>query len=301
MNKNNRISLKKLSVFSIILLASFLNIIYASEENNDKYLIIDNISVWKYKDNTWYNTSIPNNDNYYLTYIDNKYLGMHKIKGQSKYILYDNNNNIVQYSGELFAYSNNFNIKNETFIIDEISDEKLKEVNSILDMNLNKNDLSINEWVSIDLDNNGAEDEIISVSNLDALDEQSKYFNLVYIILNNGNKQILINENIEERDVLNAPIYKIKYIFSIDSNYDNLIFEEGYFSNVDETRNLLFENNNGLYNKVTIETEQKNTNKEIDKKEDYTFYIVLAIILVIFLLAYLIFNIIKNREDSMDD
>ena len=300
MNKNNRISLKKLSVFSIILLASFLNIIYASEENNDKYLIIDNISVWKYKDNTWYNTSIPNNDNYYLTYIDNKYLGMHKIKGQSKYILYDNNNNIVQYSGELFAYSNNFNIKNETFIIDEISDEKLKEVNSILDMNLNKNDLSINEWVSIDLDNNGAEDEIISVSNLDALDEQSKYFNLVYIILNNGNKQILINENIEERDVLNAPIYKIKYIFSIDSNYDNLILEEGYFSNVDSTKNILLENNNGLYNKVTIETEQKNTEK-IDNKTDYTLYIVLAIILLIFMLGYFIFNIIKNREDVMDD
>ena len=300
MSKKNKIIIK--GIFIAFALLLFTNKIYADATSNDKLLIIDNISIWNYKDNTWYKKDTLVNNGYFLVYIDNKYYGMYKVKGIKDFILYDNDNNIVPYEGELFAHTNNFEIKNRSFKIETVSEDIINEINSISGVLLKESDLSINEYIKIDLDNNGIYDEIINVSNLDALDEQTKYFNLAFIKLNNSEKQIIINDEVQPKDLLNAPIYNVKYIFNNNDNkYDSIILEEGYFSNVDETKNLLLESNNGFYNKVIIEKEQNDSNQIIEDKEDYTLYIVLAIILVIFLLSYFIFKKIKNREDVMDD
>lgn len=295
--KNNKIFLLRKIVFIIAVLLLLISKSYADDINNDKLLVISNIDTWEYKNGTWYKKNTLSSKSYFSVYVDNKYHGVYKIN--ETYNLYDNDNNIVHYNGELFAYTNNFNIKNKEFNIDKITDEKLNEINSILGTTLENKDLSINEYIKVDLDNNGINDEIISISNLDALDEQSKYFNLIYIKLNNKDKQVLVNDTIPEKEVLNAPIYQIKYIFNLNNNYDNIIFEEGYFSNANNTKNIMYENINESYSKVVIEKEQEKTNTVI--KKDYTLYIVLAIVLIIFFIGYFIFNKIKNKEDVMDD
>lgn len=67
--------------------------------------------------------------------------------------------------------------------------------------------------------------------------------------------------------------------------------------------NIVLKNENNIINIPTNNgnTISNNNIKPSNNISDYTLYIVLAIILVLFLLGYLIFNIIKNKEDVMDD
>ena len=271
-------------------------------ENESKKIMIDGISIWKDIDNKWYNTDFIDNDDNYNIYINNNYFGTYKINSFNDEFIYYNNNNSTSYNNSLFAYTTNLNIQLKPFKLLNTTEEDIREINKILNTSFDNNDFPTSEHVDIDLDNNGVIDTIICVSNLYDSNSQNRYFNLLYIKLNNENRQIIINDEIKENDVLNNPVYNIKYIYNDKNNYDNIIIQKRYFSNAGEPQNMLFEYKDGKYNQVIIENEiKKNDNKTSNEnKRDYTMYIFSGILLLAFLLGYLIFNKIKNKGKDMD-
>lgn len=322
MKKNIKLFLLFLNIF--IIQFFIFEKVYASE-TNDKYLIVDNYSIFKYQNNKWYQSSNFDEKNQYEVYINNSYFGKYYLRDPQKFTLYDKNNNKVIYDGELFAYSINSKVKNKTFEKHKLTTKEIEDVKKLLNMNLTEKDLSINECIDIDIDNNGTVDKIINISNLD-IDNQEKYINFLYIETNSNRKQTIINESIEVKNSLLAPRYMIKYVINLENKKnDSIIIRKSYFSDAGETEYIFFENDNGIYEEIKAEQsdasnlnpnestnnksnepmsssdhKSKNETEMKNKIDKYALYIYSGILLIVFSIGYLIFIIMKNRQDEMD-
>ncbi len=304
MKKNSNFVLLTISIIIINFL--IFNKVYAIDNYSEKYVIIGNVNIWKYENNKLYDSIIYNGKDKYKVYVNNKYMGIYKIDGIRNYLLYDEKNNKITCDGELFAYSSSLNITNKPFNKQPILNEDIKIINLELNTVINEENLSVNEYIAIDLDNNGIDDKIVNISNLDGQEELDKYLNLIYIELNGIDKQIIIKDEIPSSENLLAPRYSIKYIINkSNSNYDSIIIEKGYFSDVGKTTNLLYKNINNTYEKVIIENEEVLNNNTIennnDQSEKYILYIFLGIVLLIIMIGYLLFQRIKKKGEVMDD
>ena len=214
-------------------------------------LVIDNISNWGYVDGRWRTLDIDEiEDNEFVVYVNHQYYGNYNLKYGTIWNLFDDNNSYVEYYGDLIAYSNDFNVVIPSYAVTNVTGVEISEITTILGHGFNSSTLSTNEVVNIDLDSNGIVDKIVNVSNLDSLEEEQYYFNLCYVVLNNE-IQILINENVDEKMLLLYPKYNIEYILSFSNNeYYSFIMQEGYFSEVDSTKNNLYAFSNNKYTKL---------------------------------------------------
>lgn len=217
-----------------------------SENNSIDYIIINNTDVLEYINNNFYRTEKTDFNNKFNVYINNHRMGTYNLKYGNDWNLFEGSN-YINYEGDLFAYtSNNLNIVIRNITKNSISNEDLVDINNILNKSIRIEDLSLMEKVEYDLDTNGIIDKIVSVSNLDSLN-QDKYFNLLYVVLNNI-KYILINEEVKEENVLIEPNYYINYVVNINNKLkDSIFIKRGYFSNNGETENILYEFENDKY------------------------------------------------------
>lgn len=233
-----------LFIVGIILFLVFKDTKKEEIKNEDGYLIIGNESVWEIKNNIWKKTSYNNVNNQKLNvFIDNKYSGNYTLKYGKVWNLYDNKS-LIMYEESFVAMTQvigdivNINIEN-------ISNEDLKYINNTLKSNYSLDDITVNEKINIDLNNNGIMDIIINVGNLNR-DGLDKYFSLMYVILD-GKYEILINEDIDVKDNLNYPIYKINSLLKKKDGLINIILHKGYFSEAGVNGNKMYGINDGKY------------------------------------------------------
>ena len=221
------------------------------EEIQYKMLVIDDISNWGYYDERWIKLDPEEiEDNQFTVYVDHKYYGSYNLKYGTIWNLFDNNDTYIEYTGSLFAYSENFNVNVPNYEKTTVGENEIREISTILNRSIDTVSFSIDEVVNIDLDFNGVVDKIVNVSNLDSVDAQQYYFNLCYIVLN-GEIQTLILDNVDIEDLLAYPIYEINYLLQYDNNnYYSIILQEGYFSNVGETQNNLYNLTDGNYSLI---------------------------------------------------
>jgi len=217
-------------------------------KDENKYLLIENTDIWLLRKERWNEKKKFETDEKLSIFINARYFGDYYVKFINHWNLTDDNNKYVDYNGNSLAFSKDFNIKVIEYNDESISEVELNEINSIINTNVLEEYLSINEKVIIDLDKNGINDKIVNVSNLDS-ENQSIYFNLVYVILN-GKTNILVKDFVDIRDVLTEPVYNIQYILNIENEIsDSIILRKGYFSNNGETTSILYQYNN-QYEKV---------------------------------------------------
>ena len=243
-----------ISLFVFILLLAFILTFNFKREDEaivHNYLVVNETDIWEFKNNVWYILdNMENNNQIFNVYLDRVPSGNYRINKTSQINLYDLDGELIKYNGDILAYSGDFKIDFKNYTIDKISTTDLNDINNILDTNMNMNNLTTNEKVLIDLDNNGVEDKIINVSNISFVnsdEEVNNYFNLIYIVLNNK-IQVLKSENIDAFNLLLAPMYNIDYILNINNKkYDNILFNERYFSYSQNSRNIMYEYDNDAY------------------------------------------------------
>lgn len=207
------------------------------------YLVIGNESIWENKNNSWKKVTYNDVNNKKLNvYIDNMYSGKYTLKYGKVWNLYDNSG-LVMYEDSFVAMSDvNWDIVNIN--IDSISKEDLIYINSVLNSKYSLEDITLNEKVNVDFNNNGIIDTIINVGNLNR-DGLDKYFSLVYVIID-GKKEILINEDIDVKDNLNYPIYRINSLLR-KNGLINIVLHKGYFSEAGTNGNRMYEIIDGKY------------------------------------------------------
>jgi hypothetical protein len=213
----------------------------SNQSTKREFIVIDDISNIEYQ-NQKYITTIQSsiNGEKLNTYVDNNYYGLYTLEYGNNWNLYDNGN-YVNYSGSLLAYSESLNLKLKKFSKGTIGETEKEEIINILGYQY-LTELSNNEMVNIDLDNNGVMDKIVNVSNIDSFTEGvDEYFSIIYIVLN-GEEKIILNSKIDVKDLYHAPLYNINYIWNMNnSSYDTLVFQKGFFSEVGDTVNVLFD------------------------------------------------------------
>lgn len=232
-----------LFVIGIILYFVFKETKQEEVKSDINYLVIGNESIWKNKNNSWKKVTYDDVNNKKLNvYIDNMYSGKYTLKYGKVWNLYDNSG-LVMYEDSFVAMSDvNWDIVNIN--IDSISKEDLIYINSVLNSKYSLEDITLNEKVNVDFNNNGIIDTIINVGNLNR-DGLDKYFSLVYVIID-GKKEILINEDIDVKDNLNYPIYRINSLLR-KNGLINIILHKGYFSEAGTNGNRMYEIIDGKY------------------------------------------------------
>ena len=232
-----------LFVIGIILYFVFRETKQEEVKSDINYLVIGNESIWENKNNSWKKVTYDDVNNKKLNvYIDNMYSGKYTLKYGKVWNLYDNSG-LVMYEDSFVAMSDvNWDIVNIN--IDSISKEDLIYINSVLNSKYSLEDITLNEKVNVDLNNNGIIDTIINVGNLNR-DGLDKYFSLVYVLID-GKKEILINEDIDVKDNLNYPIYRINSLLR-KNGLINIILHKGYFSEAGTNGNSMYEIIDGKY------------------------------------------------------
>lgn len=232
-----------LFVIGIILYFLFKDAKQEEVKSDISYLVIGNESIWENKNNSWKKITYDDvNNKKFNVYIDNMYSGKYTLKYGKVWNLYDNSG-LVMYE-DLFVAMSDVNWDIVNINIDSISKEDLIYINSVLNSKYSLEDITLNEKVNVDLNNNGVLDTIVNVGNLNT-DELDKYFSLVYVIID-GKKEILINEDIDVKDNLNYPIYRINSLLR-KNGLINIILHKGYFSEAGTNGNKMYEIIDGKY------------------------------------------------------
>ena len=215
-----------------------------NEDNKSDYLIIENTDMLIYENNSFRRLNNKQDINReFNIFINKEYFGKYYLRYLNNWNIFDENDNYYDYEGSLIAYTDGINVKIANFNILEISEIEKEEISNI-DNNIIYNNLTINEKVEYDLDNNGYLDKIVNISNLDSLDEPV-YFNLIYLNLN-GEISVLMKQIVDEENVLITPIYTINQILNINNNeYYDLLFKEENYSNQSKDSNILYEYDDG--------------------------------------------------------
>ena len=198
-------------------------------ENDEysKYIIIGPSTNILYKNNKWTkasNHTIENAKNHFKIYDDNNYLGEYTLKYGKAWNIFNDKNEYIDYKGNLFAYSNNMNLKlirfNNTMITND--DEKIiKEQYG----NKSFDDLITNQVINIDIDSDNEIDKIICLSNNgEEINDSKNYYNLVFVHMNN-NYYTIIDQNNNNSKTLELPTYEINRIFNLDNSIYIVIME----------------------------------------------------------------------------
>lgn len=222
-------------------------------DNTSKYLVIGNTSNWMLKNNEWKKVSsntIENNSNPYKIYADNNYVGEYHLKYAKKWNIFNDKEEYLDYEGNIFAFSHNFDLKLIRFNAIELADDDKEFIK--VNYNIKNFDMLLtNEVVNIDIDNNGEIDKIICLSsNGDNYDEKDDFYNLVIINLN-GEYYRIIDQNKNNSNTLDLAVYSINRIFMYNSNI-YLIIESisGIESDDPVSSNYLYMFNNNNFIKL---------------------------------------------------
>ena len=217
------------------------------KNKEDKYIVVGNFANLNYSHGLFSKAKVKKIEKIekYKVYVNNKYYGDYKLKSGGNWNLFDKNDEYINYNGNLLAYSSNFNVKvRNNYKIREI-DEKDK-VFLINSYNLSTfSNLTINQAIDIDLDNNGEDDEIICLSSMEESNNDSSYYNIFVIKLNNE-----VTTLIEEREDDAKYVYSIFGIINIeDSKNDSIIIKkvEGYYSENPKVSSLISNYKNDKY------------------------------------------------------
>ena len=222
-------------------------------DNTTRYLVIDNVSNWSYINNSWKLVStnaIDNSKQSYKVYQNNNYLGEYKLLYGNRWNLFNDNNEYVDYNGNIFAYSSNFDIRLIRFKEKEITEEDKSSITK--DYNINNYDyLMNNQIISVDLDGNNELDQIIALSNIgeDYYDSKN-FYNLISVKLNNKIYKI-IDENKNNTDTLKISTYKINRIFNLNNDFYIVIEKiDGAESDMPSSTNYLYKFENDKFVKL---------------------------------------------------
>ena len=149
---------KKVYVVLLIIIAVFFTFMFLTfgvdnvkENNYTSTIIVGNSTVWDYSNKNWVNvratTSIEKlNWNKFLVYSNNEKVGENSLWLDDKWYVFDDDRNSVKLDGDLLAISANFDVKVLPFQLEQLNNNDMKYVYSVLQ----KNGLSVdNKFTSL--------------------------------------------------------------------------------------------------------------------------------------------------------
>lgn len=245
---------KKVYIVLLMIIAGFFTFMFLTfgvknvkESNYTSTIIVGNSSVWDYSNKNWMNlrsnTSIDKlNWNKFLVYTNNEKVGEYSLWHDDKWYVFDDDRNSVKLDGDLLAISANFDVKVLPFQLEQLNNEDMKYVYSVL----KKNNLSLdNKFTSIgkvrvDFDNDKEVENFYVMSNVFATDfTPNMIFSIVFMIKDNSIYYIY-NDISENRSYNGCKPYFNSFIDVNNDNQYEFILSCGRFGSNDQI-DMLYE------------------------------------------------------------
>ncbi len=177
----------------------------------------------------------------YKVYQQNKLLGSYLGEYEGKWNFYDKNKWVSIY-GDFLGVSDGLNAHIKEFKMEEFTNQDLIAIKDILSKKgiASYERLLASEAVVLDLNNDGKEDRILSVTNQNTEVKENKYFTLLLFIVN-GKKIEVYFETSSQKDL---PIYNVFSILSLDEEENpRIIINKGYFDQMGSPSILMLQVN----------------------------------------------------------
>lgn len=198
-------------------------------------LIVGDNTVWTYSNKKWLNLTTASsigklNWQEYILYVNNEKFGKYSLWHDDKWYAFDKDKNAVVIDGSLLAYRANFNMNILKFSEEEITDRKY------VDYVLKENNLSLssqftsNYKTSVDLDNDGVDEEFYVISNVFPTDfDPEMLFSIVFMV-KNDTVYYIYNDVSENRDFNGCKPYFTAFLDTNNDKMNEIILSCGRYS-----------------------------------------------------------------------
>lgn len=226
---------KKIYIVLLIMIAVFFVVMFLTfgvenikQDNYSSTIIVGDTSIWEYNKKNWVNirgnTSIEKlNWSKFHVFSNNEKIGTYSLWHDDKWYVFDDNRNALKIDGNLLAISSNFDVKVLPFSVDNISNQDMKYVYSVL----RDNNLSVDNKftslgnVKVDFDGDGVIENFYVISNVFAMDFTPKMLFSIAFMIKDNNLYYIYNDVSENRSYNGCKPY---YNSFLDTNNDG-IFE----------------------------------------------------------------------------
>ncbi len=305
-NKKNFWFVLSIIIMAIIIISTIvvINVLSPKQKKQISYFAFFDIGAFKNTNDKW--SVIPIDDtqvfsNKFDVLIDNEYMGKYELRYfDNKWYFFDNDMNSESFSGDLFAYHSNQKVSVANIVINELESSDLTYVNKVLEKEgyslSSLNNLTISEKIEFDIDSDGEDEVIYSVSDADIMSNQKNAFSTVFYLKNNKVYTIKLDIYTSNNQIYS--LYSINNLFKIgNSNKYYMCIYKFSEMNSENQEISIYKLNKSNHYELAI-----SSNDKIDKsKEKGNSIIALVIILPILIIGAIViiiyYNISKNNID----
>lgn len=240
---------KKIYIVLLIMIAVFFVVMFLTfgvenikQDNYSSTIIVGDSTVWDYSNKKWVNirnnTSIEKlNWNKFHVFSNNESIGEYSLWYDDKWYVFDEDRNAVKIDGSLLAISANFDVKVLPFNVENVNNQDMKYVYSVLkDNNLSTdNKFTSLGKVKLDFDSDGVVEEFYFMSNVFAMDFTPKMlFSIVFMIKDN-NIYYIYNDISENRSFNGCKPYFNSFLDTNNDGMYEFILSCGKYSSNEQT------------------------------------------------------------------
>lgn len=242
----------------IILVFGFLMYYFVGRESIAQQKVATTIllnpnTVFEYSNKRWIkvNDSYINDYNWkeFDVFLDSEYKGKQLVWLDDQWYIFDKNKNAINYTEKFIGVKANYEIKVKDFeVISDAQSDYAYELLSKYNLPASS-ELTVNDKVVVDIDNDGEDEEIYLISNTFPMDtEPDTIFSSVFMIKNN--QKYIIYEDSENGNAYNGCLPYINSILDADNdnNYEIVLTCSRY--SAQEPINTLYKFYKTKFNKL---------------------------------------------------
>lgn len=233
----------------ISLVFSFIYIPYVN--NNSTYVVVEDNTVWKKTGDKWTTSNIRNLkrlsfDEFY-SFNTREYMGKTYLNYTDELEVYDNNFEKISLTNGLLSVKSKNGLKNKKTAkyFDDIDESDHSYIDEVLEKYSITDEGTMTALrYTIDLNNDGNEDIIYSISNFYNDEEKAQAFSIIFSVIDD-NIEIINSKIVDASEELKEKALYLRYIADVDSddNYELIILETA-FGDIENDCNEMYKYNN---------------------------------------------------------
>jgi len=240
--KKNIILISALVVFCI-LYAILFYFLSGSDKASEGYIVVSELGGYYCRAKSCSYKSIDDMDleNRFLTvYQQNKSIGTFSLQYVNRWNFFQNNSWKNLY-GDFLGIENSLNAKVLDFHYETMNSSDYSNLNQLLKSHdiSGYRTLDTDQVIVVDLDGNGKEDKIYTLSNQTEEANETIYFSTLFVSLNGKVKEVYFEKS--EKEYQN-PYYNVFSIFSLDEEKNlRFLINKGYYDQIGEPSILMLQ------------------------------------------------------------
>lgn len=184
-------------------------------------ILLNPDTIFEYSNKNWIKVNNGHINDYnwkeFDVFLDSEYKGKKLVWHDDQWYIFDKNKSAINYTEKFIGIKANYDININKFVVEnDVSKDYAYEILSDYDLPLTS-ELTVNDKIVVDLDNDGEEEEIYLISNTFTMDsDPDTIFSKVFMVKNNQKYSIF--EQHESGDVYSGCLPYVNSIIDVDND-----------------------------------------------------------------------------------